>query len=97
MRYHRIILEKYSFRGTPHFDKTFFELLRRRMEQDRQRAKNASYNRPTGYGIINPYIAPFSIISFLIGFGILIRVLQGRYVRPLIDQKSIYLHLVYPV
>ena len=69
-----------SFRGTPHFDKTFFDLLRRRMEQDRQRARNAPYNRPTGgYGTTNLYFAPFSIISFLIGFGILIRVLQGRY------------------
>ncbi len=66
-------------RGTPHFDKTFFDLLRRRMEQDRKRARNASYNRPPAYGLINTYFAPFSIISFLIGFGILIHALRWRY------------------
>ncbi|CAF3963487.1 unnamed protein product, partial [Adineta steineri] len=61
--------------GTSQFDKTFFDMLRRRMEQDRKRAKNHSYNPPPNYGMINTYFAPFSIISFLIGFGILIHAL----------------------
>jgi len=65
-------------RGTPHFDKTFFDLLRRRMEQDLKRARNSSNNRPPTNGLVNAYFAPFSIISFLIGFGILIHVFQGR-------------------
>lgn len=66
-------------RGTPHFDKTFFDMLRRKMEQDRKRANSSSYNPPPTYGMINTYFAPFSIISFLIGFGILIHALQWRY------------------
>ncbi len=53
-------------------------MLRRRMEQDRKRARNPSYNRPPAYGMIT-YFAPFSLISFIIGFGILIHVFQGRY------------------
>jgi len=56
-------------------------MLRRRMEQDRQQAKQSSYNRSPSYGLINTYIAPFSIISFLIGFGILIHALQWRIER----------------
>jgi len=65
--------------GTPHFDKTFFDMLRRRMEQDRRQARQSSYNRPPPpFGLINTYIAPFSIISFLIGFGVLIHALQWR-------------------
>ncbi len=67
------------YRGTPHFDKTFFDMLRRKMEHDRKRANNSSYNRPPAYGMINNYFAPFSIISFLIGFGVLIHALQWRY------------------
>ncbi|UJR08977.1 hypothetical protein I4U23_013227 [Adineta vaga] len=67
--------------GTPHFDKTFYDMLRRQMKQDRKRQENYSRNPPPGYGLINTYFAPFSIISFLIGFGILIHVLQGRMVR----------------
>ncbi len=54
-------------------------MIRRKMEQDRKRAKNPSYKRPPTYGMINNYFAPFSIISFLIGFGILIHALQWRY------------------
>ena len=65
-------------RGTPHYDKTFFDLLRRRMEQDRQRARNASANQGPPMGMMNNYFIPFSVISFLIGFGILIHTLKGR-------------------
>jgi hypothetical protein len=54
-------------------------MLRRKMEQDRQRARNHSYKPPPAYGMINTYFAPLSIISFLIGFGILIHALQWRY------------------
>jgi hypothetical protein len=54
-------------------------MLRRRMEQDRKRANNSSYNRSPAYGMNHIYFAPFSIISFLIGFGVLIHALQWRY------------------
>ncbi|CAF2662603.1 unnamed protein product [Rotaria sp. Silwood2] len=61
------------------FDRTFFDMLRRRMEQDRKRTNQYSYNSSPTMGMINTYFAPFSIISFLIGFGILIHALQWRY------------------
>lgn len=65
-------------RGTPHYDKTFFDLLRRRMAQDRERARNASPNQWPASGMTSNYFVPFSIISFLVGFGILIHTLKGR-------------------
>ncbi|CAF0800242.1 unnamed protein product [Adineta ricciae] len=64
--------------GTPHFDKTFYDMLRRQMEQDQKRRRSYSYNPPPGYGMINTYLAPFTIITVLLAFGILIHVLQGR-------------------
>ncbi|CAF1019483.1 unnamed protein product [Rotaria sp. Silwood1] len=67
--------------GKSNFDKTFFDMLRRKMEQDRQRAKYYSYNSSPTMGLINTYFAPFSIISFLIGFGILIHALQWRIAK----------------
>lgn len=62
-------------------------MLRRRMEQDRQRARNSSYTPPPTFGMMNNYFAPFSIISFLIGFGILIHALQWQY-ESLINYKK---------
>ncbi len=53
-------------------------MFRRKMEEERKRGSDSSYNRPPAYGMINTYFAPFSIISFLIGFGILIHALQWR-------------------
>jgi len=49
------------------------------MKEDRKRSNSSSYNPPPTYGMINTYFAPFSVISFLIGFGILIHALQWRY------------------
>ncbi len=57
-------------------------MLRRKMAEERKRTESSSYNRPPANGMmytINNYFAPFSIISFLIGFGILIHALQWRY------------------
>ena len=57
-------------------------MLRRRMEQDRRRTNNySSYNRSSSFDTMNNYFAPFSLISFLIGFGILIHALQWRYMH----------------
>lgn len=58
------------------------------MEQDRKRAKDPSYTRPPGYRVINAYFAPFSIISFIIGFGVLIHIFQGRYELSFFDVKK---------
>ncbi|CAF1166955.1 unnamed protein product [Rotaria sordida] len=67
--------------GTPHYDRTFFDMLRRKMEEDRKRANYYSHNQSPTMGTINTYFAPFSIISFLIGFGILIHAIQWRIAK----------------
>lgn len=54
-------------------------MLRRRMAEDRQRGYRYAHNSTPYTGMINAYFAPFAIISFLIGFGILIHALQYRY------------------
>ena len=54
-------------------------MLRRKIAEDRKRANYYSHNPSPAMGMINTYFAPFSIISFLIGFGILIHAIQWRY------------------
>lgn len=76
--FNEISMKKLRFpRGTPHYDRTFFELLRRRMEHDRQRAKTS----PTPNSFVNPYLGPVSLITFLVALGVLFYTLRGRLVR----------------
>ncbi|CAM2718559.1 unnamed protein product [Rotaria socialis] len=67
--------------GPPKFDKTFFDMLRRKMEQDRKRANEHSFRSSSSSALAHRYFGPFSIISFLIGFGILLHALQWRIAR----------------
>lgn len=67
--------------GTPHYDKTFYDLLRRRMREDRERARSSSTNPTATTGLVNAYFAPLSLISFLIGFGLLIHTFKGRMLK----------------
>ena len=54
-------------------------MLRRRMEQDRQRAANAhAYYYTNTHRFQDQYFAPFSLILFVIGFGMFIHALQWR-------------------
>lgn len=77
----------FIYRAKPRFDKDFFQNLRQRIKQDRQRRNSNSY-KSTPNGVVNAYFAPFSIISFLIGFGILIHAIQWRYVFKSIINKN---------
>ncbi|CAF1355875.1 unnamed protein product [Rotaria magnacalcarata] len=67
--------------GPPKFDKTFFDMLRRKMEQDRKRANEHSFKSSPPSALVHSYVGPFSIISFLIGFGILLHALQWRIAK----------------
>jgi hypothetical protein len=60
-------------------EKEFYDMLRRRMEQDRQRFANAqSYYYSNSHRFQNQYFAPASVILIVIGFGMFIHALQWR-------------------
>jgi len=72
--------------GTPHFDRTFFEMLRRKMESDRRQKEEqrrayyqSGFTYPPPY--VDTYFAPASIILFVIVFGVLLHALQWRIMR----------------
>jgi hypothetical protein len=65
-------------RNTSQSDKAFHDMLRRRMEQDRQRANAHSYYYSTSHSFQQQYFAPVSIILIIIGFGMFIHALQWR-------------------
>lgn len=63
-------------------------MLRRKLEQDRKRANQHSFRSSPSSALVHTYFGPFSIISFLIGFGILLHALQWRYVNIELRIKS---------
>jgi len=70
---------KFDFqRSTSQSDKAFYDMIRRRMEQDRQRANAYSYYYSTPHSFQHRYFAPASIILIIIGFGMFIHALQWR-------------------
>jgi hypothetical protein len=65
-------------RGERHYDKTFADLFRRRMEHEQQRAKYHRSDDWTKTSMVNPYVGVFSLISIFAGFALLIHTFKGR-------------------
>ncbi len=69
-----LMLNKFFFqRHTRYNDQAFHDMLRRRMEYDRQRS--GSYSN---YSPAQKYFAPASIMLIIIGLGMFLHALQWR-------------------
>ncbi|UJR37234.1 hypothetical protein I4U23_029943 [Adineta vaga] len=67
--------------GAPHYDKSFYEMFRRRMEYDRQRSTSSSYHPSYPNSFQQNYFGAASVILIIIGFGMFIHALQWRMMQ----------------
>lgn len=65
-------------RGTPYYDKAFYEMYRRRMEFDRQRYNSHSHYQSYPNNVQQNYFGAVSIVLIVISFGMFIHALQWR-------------------
>ncbi|CAF1336258.1 unnamed protein product [Rotaria sordida] len=62
----------------PHYDKAFYDMLRRKMEHDRQRSGTYSNYYTSPHSVPNTYFASVSVIIIVIALGMFIHALQWR-------------------
>ncbi|CAF0774010.1 unnamed protein product [Rotaria sp. Silwood1] len=67
--------------NTPHYDKAFYDMLRRKMEHDRQRSDTYSNYYPPAHSLPNTYFTSISVIVIVIALGMFIHALQWRTMR----------------
>ncbi|CAF2871931.1 unnamed protein product [Rotaria sp. Silwood2] len=64
--------------NTPNYDKAFYDMLRRKMEHDRQRSDTHANYYPSSNSLPYTYFTSISVILIVIGLGLFIHALQWR-------------------